>query len=80
MKGIIANMKKSLRERVEEVRQGGHRTVFNVIAWIIMIVVVSPIALIFTCGEHGGITVWNFVELAYLLILCFAVKSFIMDK
>ena len=73
-------MKKSLRERVEEVRQGGHRTVFNVIAWIIMIVVVSPIALIFTCGEHGGITVWNFVGLAYLLILCFAVKSFIMDK
>ena len=80
MKGIIANMKKSLRERVEEVRQGGHRTVFNVIAWIIMIVVVSPIALIFTCGEHGGITVWNFAGLAYLLILCFAVKSFIMDK
>ena len=80
MKGIIANMKKSLRERVEEVRQGGHRTVFNVIAWIIMIVVVSPIALIFTCGEHGGITAWNFVGLAYLLILCFAVKSFIMDK
>lgn len=73
-------MKKSLSERVEEVRQGGHDTVFNVIAWIIMIVVVSPIALIFTCGEHGGITVWNFVGLAYLLILCFAVKSFIMDK
>ena len=80
MKGIIANMKKSLSERVEEVRQGEHRTVFNVIAWIIMIVVVSPIALIFTGGEHGGITVWNFVGLAYLLILCFTVKTFILDK
>lgn len=80
MKGIIANLKKSLSDRVEEVRQGEHRTVFNVIAWIIMIIVVSPIALIFTCGEHGGITVWNFVGLAYLLILCFTVKTFILDK
>ena len=79
MKGIIANMKKSLSERIEEVRQGEHRTVFNVIAWIIMIVAITPIALIFTCGEHGGITVWNFVGLAYLMILCFTVKV-IMDK
>lgn len=79
MKGFIANMKKSLSERIEEVRQGEHRIVFNVIAWIIMIVVISPIALIFTCGEHGGITVWNFVGLVYLMILCFTVKV-IMDK
>lgn len=35
--------------------------------FIVMMIVLSPCLLIFTEGKDGGITIWNFVGIAYTL-------------
>lgn len=80
MSKLIKNIKDSFGVYVEEVRQGEHRIVFNIFAWAVLIISISPIALVFSCGDDGGITVWNFVGLAYLLVLCFVVKEYVLDR
>lgn len=47
--------------------------------WLVVMVLLSPCLLIFTEGKDGGITVWNFVGIAYLLgvlgIVGYAIKT-----
>lgn len=80
MSKLIKNIKDSFGTYVEEVRQGEHRIVFNIFAWVVMIICICPIALVFSCGDDGGVTIWNFVGLAYLLILCFVVKEYVLER
>lgn len=80
MSNLIKNIKNSFGAYVEEVRQGEHRTVFNIFAWAVMIIFISPIALVFSCGEDGGVTVWNFVGLAYILVLSYVVKEYVLYR
>lgn len=42
---------------------------------IAAIIAISPCMLILTEGEDGGITIWNFVGIAYLIVLCWAVDK-----
>lgn len=42
---------------------------------IISIIAIAPCMLILTEGEDGSITIWNFVGLAYLIVLCWAVDK-----
>lgn len=42
-------------------------TIIAIAAWLVVMVLLSPCLLIFTEGRDGGITVWNFVGIVYLL-------------
>lgn len=41
--------------------------IFAIAAWLVVMILLSPCLLIFTEGKDGGITIWNFVGIAYLL-------------
>lgn len=43
------------------------RIIIAIAAWLVVMILLSPCLLIFTEGKDGGITVWNFVGIAYLL-------------
>ncbi len=43
------------------------RTLMAVAVLLVAMILLSPCLLVFTEGADGGITVWNFVGIAYLL-------------
>ena len=53
--------------------------IIAIAAWLVVMILFSPCLLIFTEGKDGGITVWNFVGIAYLLgvigIVGYAIKQ-----
>lgn len=53
--------------------------IIAIAAWLVVMILLSPCLLIFTEGKDGGITVWNFVGIAYLLgvigIVGYAIKQ-----
>ena len=53
--------------------------IIAIAAWLVVMILLSPCLLIFTEGRDGGITVWNFVGIAYLLgvigIVGYAIKK-----
>ena len=55
------------------------RIIIAISTWLVVMVLLSPCLLIFTEGKDGGITVWNFVGIAYLLgvigIVGYAIKQ-----
>lgn len=55
------------------------RIIIAIAAWLVVMILLSPCLLIFTEGKDGGITVWNFVGIAYLLgvigIVGYAIKK-----
>lgn len=54
-------------------------TIIAIAAWLVVMILLSPCLLIFSEGKDGGITIWNFVGIAYLLgvigIVSYAVKK-----
>ena len=43
------------------------RTLLAVAVLLVAMILLSPCLLVFTEGKDGGITVWNFVGIAYIL-------------
>ena len=52
--------------------------IIAIAAWLVVMILLSPCLLIFTEGRDGGITIWNFVGIAYMLgvigIVGYAIK------
>ena len=43
------------------------RTLLAVAVMLVAMILLSPCLLVFTEGKDGGITVWNFVGIAYII-------------
>ena len=48
--------------------------------WLLGFILVCPCLLTFTEGMDGSPTVWNFVGLAWIVMLVFSVKFLFHDK
>lgn len=49
---------------------------FLFMAWLVIALLCSPVLLIFTEGQDGAPTVWNFVGIGWLAMLILAFKKF----
>lgn len=52
---------------------------FLFMAWLVIVMLCSPVLLIFTEGQDGAPTVWNLVGIGWLALLFLACKKFFKD-
>ena len=52
---------------------------FVFLAWLVIALLCSPVLLIFTEGQDGAPTVWNFVGIGWLALLILACRKFFKD-
>ena len=53
---------------------------FLFMAWLVLAMLCSPVLLIFTEGQDGELTVWNFVGVGWLAMLILACRKFFKTK
>ena len=46
-----------------------------VASWLLVLLVFSPVFLIFSTGSEGEPTIWNVVGIAYLIILVWFIRK-----
>lgn len=52
---------------------------FMFMAWLVIALLCAPVLLIFTEGQDGAPTVWNFIGIGWLALLILACKKFFKD-